>query len=456
MLKGFRDYIRTYNMIEPGDEVVAGISGGADSVCMLLNLLELKDEYEFTVKVVHINHKIRTDAANDALFVKELCDRYGLEYHLFEEDVEKMAKNEGISTEEAGRKIRYERFRQVMTSSNAKIIVAHNRNDVAETVLFNIFRGTGLEGLASIVPVNGDIIRPLLGVSREEIEAYLSEKGQIYRTDSTNDTTDYSRNKIRNVILPYVIENISPKTIEHISGLSDRMFHVREYIRKETDKAYAEVVSEKEDGVIINTVSFDQLDEMLKHEVILLAFEKLTPHRKDITSNHVEAVLGIANKNGEKRISLPYDLEAVKQYEHLIIRKRRTDDIINEQFEITGDSCIELTDHRIVETRIFDRSDDILIEQKTYTKWFDYDKIINCVKIRTRLQGDYLTINSDMGRKSLKDYLIDNKIPKEERNSIFVVADGSHIMWVIGLRISEYYKVTDKTRKILEISVKER
>ena len=108
-----------------------------------------------------------------------------------------------------------------------------------------------------------------------------------------------------------------------------------------------------------------------------------------------------------------------------------------------------------METRIFDRSDDILIEQKTYTKWFDYDKIINCVKIRTRLQGDYLTINSDMGRKSLKDYLIDNKIPKEERNSIFVVADGSHIMWVIGLRISEYYKVTDKTRKILEISVKE-
>ncbi len=121
-------------MIEPGDEVVAGISGGADSVCMLLNLLELMDEYEFTVKVVHINHKIRTDAANDALFVKELCDRYGLEYHLFEEDVEKMAKNEGISTEEAGRKIRYERFRQVMTSSNAKIVVAHNRNDVAETV----------------------------------------------------------------------------------------------------------------------------------------------------------------------------------------------------------------------------------------------------------------------------------------------------------------------------------
>ena len=443
-------------MIESGDEIVAGISGGADSVCMLLNLLELKNECDFTIRVVHINHKIRPDALDDAMFVKGICDRYGLEFHLFEEDVNKMAKNEGISTEEAGRKIRYERFRQVKKSPNAKIAVAHNRNDIAETVLFNIFRGTGLEGLASVIPVNGDIIRPLLGVSREEIEAYLIEKEQDYRTDSTNETTDYSRNKIRNVILPYVTENISPKAIEHIAGMSDRMLGVRQYIKKETDKAYLGVVRDIDDGVKIDALSFDLLDEMLKHEVILLALEKLTPHRKDITSAHVDAILSITQKNGEKKISLPYELEAVKQYENIIIRKKRKESTVYEQFEINGDSRMEITDNRVVEIKIFDRPDDICIEQKTYTKWFDYDKIINCVKIRTRSQGDYLTINSDMGRKSLKDYLIDNKIPKEERDGVYVVADGSHVMWVIGLRISEYYKVTDKTKKIMEISVKKR
>ena len=456
MLKSVRDYIRTYNMIEPGDEIVAGISGGADSVCMLLNLLELKNEYDFMLKVVHINHKIRDDAKNDALFVKDLCDRYALDYYLFEEDVEELSKKEGISTEEAGRKIRYERFRQVKEDPNAKIAVAHNQNDVAETVLFNIFRGTGLEGLASVLPVNGDIIRPLLGVSRDEIETYLLEKEQEYKTDSTNSTTDYSRNKIRNVILPYAIENISPKTIEHIAGMSDRMIRVREYIRKETDKAYSEVAGAIKGGVVIDAVSFSLLDEMLKHEVILLALENLTPHRKDITASHVESILGIAEKSGEKRISLPYELEAVKQYDRILIRKRKTENAVHEQFEITGDCSIELPDNKVVEIKIFERPDDISIEQKTYTKWFDYDKIINCVKIRTRLQGDYLTVNSDMGRKSLKDYLIDNKIPREDRDNIFVVADGSHIMWVIGLRISEYYKVTDTTKKIIEISVKER
>ena len=166
--------------------------------------------------------------------------------------------------------------------------------------------------------------------------------------------------------------------------------------------------------------------------------------------------MGSQKKSGEKRISLPYELEAVKQYDRILIRKRKTENAVHEQFEITGDCSIELPDNKVVEIKIFERPDDISIEQKTYTKWFDYDKIINCVKIRTRLQGDYLTVNSDMGRKSLKDYLIDNKIPREDRDNIFVVADGSHIMWVIGLRISEYYKVTDTTKKIIEISVKER
>ncbi len=453
MIKTVRDYIKQYNMILPGDEIIAGISGGADSVCMFLQLIEYRKECEFDLKVVHINHMIREDACEDAAFVKELCERYGVEFYLFNEDVTKLSQDKGISTEEAGREVRYERFRQVMSSNRSKIAVAHNKNDVAETVLFNIFRGTGIEGLASLSPVNADIIRPLLGITRDEIEAYLSKRGQKFKIDSTNAECDYARNKIRNVMLPYAEENISAKSTQHIADLSDKMLLIREYIKKETSKAYLLAVTEYEGYSQINLRIFSDLDPMLKREVLLLVMEKLTPHRKDITSQHISSLLDVTLKDGEKRIDLPYDLEAVKQYDTLTVRKSIKDKKEAFEYEIGSDGKITLPDKRTLSVRVFDRDESALIERKTYTKWFDYDKIINCVKVRNRRTGDYITINSDMDKKSLKDYLIDSKVAREQRDSIPVIADGSHILWVVGYRISEYYKVSDTTKKILEISV---
>ena len=454
MIKTVRDYILQYNMILPKDEIIAGVSGGADSVCMFLQLIEYKRECDFDLKVVHINHMIREDASEDAAFVKDLCARYGVEFFLFEEDVLKLAKDKGISCEEAGREIRYERFKQVMSSKKAKIAVAHNENDVAETVLFNIFRGTGIEGLASLMPVNKNIIRPLLGLSRDEIEAYLSERGQQFKTDSTNARCDYARNKIRNVMLPYAEENISSKSTEHIADLSKKMVLIREYIKKETEKAYLLAVTENEGSSVINLRVFSGLDPMLKREVLLLVMEKLTPHRKDITGQHIASLLDVILKDGEKRIDLPYGLEAVKQYDNLTVRNSIKNSKEAFEYEIGSDTDISLPDGRILSVRVFDRDESALIERKTYTKWFDYDKIINCVKVRNRRAGDYITINSDMGKKSLKDYLIDCKIAKEQRDSIPLIADDSHILWVVGYRISEYYKVSDTTKRILQISVK--
>jgi len=455
MIPIVKKYIIDHNMILKGDEIVAGISGGADSVCMFLQLLEYRKLCDFTLKVVHINHMIRKDAGEDAAFVERLCKENGIEFFLFNEAVEETAQKLGISTEEAGRNIRYERFRQVMSKKDAKIAVAHNKNDVAETVLFNIFRGTGLEGLASLTPVNGDIIRPILGMTREEIESYLESISQGYQTDSTNATNDYARNKIRNVILPYADENIASQAAEHIAEMSQKMLMLREYVKKETEKAYALVTESVDDGVKINIEEFVGLDPMLQGEVILLALEKLTPHRKDITGQHVEAIQKLIGKSGEKRADLPYGLEAVKQYEKIFIRRKCNVKKSEYEYTIQENNDIILPDGRIVHIRIFDRENETRIPQKTYTKWFDYDKIINCVKLRTRKVGDYLTINEKMGKKALKDYLIDCKIPREERDNLTVIADDSHILWVVGLRISEYYKVSDSTRCILEIGVEQ-
>lgn len=452
MIRNVEMYLKQFNMIEPGDEIIAGVSGGADSTCMLLQLAEYRSKCDYLLKVVHINHLIREDASEDAGFVEKLCALYEIPFYLFEEDVEKLAKDMGLSTEEAGRKVRYDRFRQVMESDNAKIAVAHNRNDVSETVLFNMFRGTGIEGLCSLNPVNGNIIRPLIGMTRMEIEEYLNDVKQEYRTDSTNASNDYSRNKIRNVVLPFAEKEIVSGATEHIAALSEKMRLVRDYIRKEAETYLEKTVVFQDRGAVIDVEKIKTLEKLMQNEVVLIVLERLTSGRKDIGQIHVEAICGLLEKEGEKRISLPYGLEAVKQYGQMYIRPRvecdmhRIDSIIDK-------NDIALDDGHTLKMRIFNNTVGLSIPQNTYTKWFDYDKIIECLRIRNKQKGDYLTINSELKRKSLKDYMIDMKIPREQRDSLMVIADGSHILWVLGYRISEYYKVSEDTKNIIEISL---
>ena len=452
MIKQVEEHIKQYNMVQTGDLIVAGVSGGADSVCMLMQLVEYKNEVDFELKVVHINHLIRDDASLDANFVKELCDRYNIEFLLFEEDVEKQAKELGLSTEEAGRRIRYQRFNEVMANKAGKIAVAHNRNDVAETTLFNIFRGTGIEGLASLLPVNGNIIRPLIGVSRKDIEEYLLNNNQSYRTDSTNATNDYARNKIRNVILPYAENEIVTGATNHVSSLSEKMILVRSYIEKEVNRIYDDIVIENKD-IEVPIGRMKEQDELIQQELVLKILDKLTIGRKDIGQVHVEAVLSLLDKQGEKKIDLPYNMEAIKQYDKLIVREKSKGSLESLVHDISENSDIELPNEMHIKTKVFLYEPGMLIPQNTYTKWFDYDKITECLKLRTRMPGDYLTVNDKLQKKSLKDYMIDIKIPKDEREKQLIIADSNHVVWVVGYRISEQYKVSDSTKKIIEISV---
>ena len=449
MLKKVEDLITKYNMINAGDTVTVGVSGGADSVCLLLNLISYTRVVPFSIKVVHINHLIRQEASEDAAFVEDLCRKFDLPFFLYEEPVEQIAKEEGISTEEAGRKMRYLRFSEI--SNGGKVAVAHNSNDVAETVLFNIFRGTGLEGLASLEPVNGSIIRPLLGVTRQEIEEYLCLMDQTYVTDKTNLMDTYSRNRIRNNILPYAEENIVKGSTAHVAALSEKMRAVRHFIEKQARDSYGKCVECQPDARIISIGSLFEMDELIQNEVILLALEELTSGRKDIGEKHIDAIFSIINKSGEKKVDLPYNLEAVKQYDTLIIRRKNMAEKVDLQVSIRGEGEYDLGNAGMLKVKIFPYDDSQLISQNTYTKWFDYDKIINCLEVRNRLSKDYLTVNNQLATKTLKDYMIDEKIPKEMRDKIPVVADGSHILWIIGYRISEAYKITDKTKTVIEL-----
>lgn len=184
MVEEVLQYMTQYHMVEPGDVVITGVSGGADSVCLLLVLQKLAAELSISIEAVHINHGIRTEAAGDAEFVRRLCEDRGIPFHLVCADVEAQAKQEKMSTEEMGRKIRYEAFRQILGERKGRIAVAHNSNDRAETMLFHLFRGTGLAGVCGIRPVQGEIIRPLLFLERKEIEQWLQEQEISFCTDA--------------------------------------------------------------------------------------------------------------------------------------------------------------------------------------------------------------------------------------------------------------------------------
>ena len=476
MIAKVLNYVKKYRMIEEKDTIIAGVSGGADSVCLLFMLLQIREQIPFHLAVVHVNHGIREDAGEDAAYVKELCEKYGLPFYLTEVKLKKYAKEEGLSEEEAGRKIRYRAFEAALkeelalqgiseAENKGKIAVAHNSNDRAETMLFHLFRGTGLTGLSGIKPVNGKIIRPLLCLTRSEIEAWLAKQKISYRTDSTNARDIYTRNKIRHHILPYAEEEICQGAVFHMNRTADDLLEAEEFIKKQTLLVKRKCVcyEKKEEGLTIKIdipVLFEQ-EEYLQGRILLSCLEDITKGRKDITSVHIADIKKLFQGNGSGEIHLPYGITVYRKYNvgMMITKgKQRKEEYASagnsySAYQISPPCSLWVPGLENVEFTVFPYEKTENIPQKTYTKWFDYDKITRSIVFRVREKGDYLTINKEMDRKSLKDYFINEKIPKEERKSFYVLAEGSHILWVPGYRISEYYKVSENTLHVLQVRV---
>ncbi len=469
MIAKVSDYVQKYRMIEENDTIAAGVSGGADSVCLLFVLLQLKKTIPFRLAVVHVNHGIREDAGKDADYVKMLCEENHLPFYLTEINIKNYAGEYGLSEEEAGRKIRYQAFREALNRENVgekgKIAVAHNSNDRAETMLFHFFRGTGLTGASGIKPVSGNIIRPLLCLERQEIEAWLETRGINYQTDSTNHQDIYTRNRIRHHILPYAEEKICSGAIAHMNQAGDNLLEAEEFIVRQTDIAKQRcVVSECRQGREVLTIALPEFwkeDSYLQGRILLSCLEEITQGRKDITSNHIHSIKRLFASDGCKEIHLPYGITVYKKYDvGMIDKEDRTGNPeiassgeVSREYPVSVPGSLWIPGLGMAEFTVFAYEKCKNIPKKTYTKWFDYDKITKSIAFRVRKKGDFLTINERMGHKSLQDYFVNEKIPKAERDSFYVLADGSHIMWVPGYRISEYYKVSETTLNILEVKI---
>lgn len=518
ILENVKKYISDNHMLPAGTHVVAGVSGGADSMCLLFVLMKLQEPLGLKLCAVHIHHGIRGEAADkDQKFVENFCESHGILWKTYQGDIPAMARREKISEEEAGRRFRYDCFNRALSElgwSDGRIAVAHNKNDVAETFLMNIFRGSGLYGLASIPPVRDNIIRPLLSLERREIEALLGEAGIGYCTDGTNLENDYTRNKLRNELIPYISEQINPRAVEHMYDLACEARELGRFMGGQSTAALTGVT--RADGSL-DVYGLQAMEPLLVHEVLRLKIEAVTGKLKDITRRHIEQAAGLLEKSVGKEVHLPYGLTVRRGYDRLSFcvapergggaqadgappigsaapgtvrapqisaARPGTDgappagnvaprgqsaaagnfsafgEII---LEIPGNTgiissavvppkglCIELALKDVpADAEFFER-----IKEKQCTKWLDYDKIKNGLKLRHRRSGDYMVVDQAGSHKLLRRLMIDEKIPREERDKVWLIADGSHIVWMVGGRISEACKITSQTKKVLEIKIK--
>lgn len=451
-LRQVESFIRQHQMITPGSHVIAGVSGGADSICMLLALLKLRDVFGYQVSVVHVEHGIRGEAAHkDAAFVSSFCAAYGIECHIRHFKVPEYARTHAMSEEEAGRFLRYQAFAQEkerFPTKKVQIAVAHHLEDHAETMLFHLARGTGIQGLAAIAPVRGDIIRPLLQVSRAQIEAYLSQIGQTFCKDATNENDAYSRNKIRHQMLPVLLA-VNHRATEHMYQTAQQLREIDDYLKKQASEAQQICCTMQTGRAEIEKESFLRLEPVIQKEMLRGLLGSLAGSGKDLTREHVYQLRELFEKQNGRQIQLPYGMQAVRVYRGVEIRLiKNVESAANLSKEHAEDLKKQFS-FRIIEDISEHMSQ---ISKKKYTKCFDYDKIKHGFCVRNRQPGDYLAINASGDCQKLKKYLVNEKIPVEERERLLLLADGAHIMWIVGYRISSYYKVNGQTRRILEVT----
>ena len=456
-------------MLNGRERVICGLSGGADSVFLFLALCELKERFGFTLRACHVHHGIRGEEADrDASFVKKIAEDAGVPLRIFMRNVPAEAKERGRSLEEAGREARYECYLECAgewrsepgeegRSGEVAIALAHHENDLAESVLFHLSRGCGVHGLAPMRPVsrldgNTVVLRPLLGFSRKEIESSLVGRGVRWVEDSTNAGDDAARNRIRHEILPLLAEEVNSAAVRHISGTALRLADVSDFLLAEGRRRAGFYLSSGRDGLFVSERVMDEMPAM-QGEIIRLAFHSASGKMRDVGSVHIRDILSLFQKEKSKELCLPHSTYARRVEGGILLGQRsekKEDSSGGEEHPLLIGGSARIQNWRIFAAR--ETSPKEMLTEKRYTKTVDYGKMKNTLVVRYRRKGDFLTVRSDGARKTLSDYFTDEKVPRAMRDRIPVVADGSEIVWVVGMRIGYKYRITGDTSSAVTLT----
>ena len=457
-----RNFIENNGLLEHGEQVTVGVSGGADSVCLLFVLLDLQEEYDLKIRAVYVEHGIRgEESVEDGRFVEQLCIAKGVPFRQVDVDAPELAQETHMSLEEAARRLRYEALIQTAKHGQVggKIAVAHNADDNVETILYQMARGTGIRGLCGMEALSPrkdgtKIIRPLLCVERGEIEMYLADKDQTYVTDSTNADDNYARNRIRHEIMP-VLREINSEAVGHINESAKQLSRLYKSHMDDADRILDAVRGKQ--GILREKLL--KYPDAMQTEVVRRFLLQECGGIRDITRQHFVKAVELLSAEVGKMMNLPGGVSLKADYDELIVEKISDEEAPIDPWSIDipdldEGECYEISlDEYDIHMEVCPWTAEDEIPGNTYAKIFDYDKIQGKLNIRSRQPGDRIQTLADGGSKRLKDYFIDEKIPKDERDSIPLLAIEQDVLWVIGHRRSEAALVDETTDRVLKVEV---
>ncbi len=450
-----KDSITKHSMISAGDRILAGLSGGADSVCLLSILDHLKNALGVELSAAYIDHGFRPDeTAAEIEFCSKLCSERNIKFSTTKINAQVYADSEGLNKQEAARDLRYKALEEIATQNGAnKIALAHNANDQAETLLMHLVRGSGPLGLSGIPPIRGLIIRPLIETQRSEIEEYLSKEGLHYVTDSSNLKDDYLRNRIRHFIMPSLI-NINKDFIQAALRTTNILRDEERYFAVLVTKTLMKMISRKSDATIeLFLGPMEYMDTALLRRVLRRALSE-TRSLRGLGLDHIEDLIKLI-KSGQSgdRIYLPHSIRAIKGYATLVLTSEAPaslgEYVINSPGEIVLKEASTVLRLSIVERKeIYDMGDG------KKSACFDADKLPFPLSVRSRRAGDFFYPGGFGKKKKIQDYFVDEKIPRDERDSVPILMSNKNIAWVVGHRIDERYKVDDNTDRVLLLEIR--
>lgn len=449
MRKKVWDTITKYEMFPKNSRIYVGLSGGADSVALLHLLHSWQESEGWQITAIHIHHGLRGQAADaDAAFAEKYAASLSIPCLVQQYDVAAEAKRRGKGEEETGRELRYAAFQQA-AGKDGRIAVAHHRKDQAETVLLHLCRGTGLQGLTGMAPVRGQICRPLLFCSREEIEAYCHAQGLAWREDATNQEALYARNKLRLWVLPLLAE-INPQAEAHIAEMAQLLAEEEAFLQTEAERYFRKASLPSQEGRVgLSIAAVRSFPPAMRRRVLRLALGQFA--EQDVSRVRIAALEDLLQKESGKRRTLFSGICGENRYGELWLfrEEERPAEEYCYQLFWNQEICIPEAGIRV---GVFSEEKKCEISAETYTKEFDYDKIEHTFYCRSRRAGDRIALQC--GRKKIKELFIDEKLPREKRSSYPLIVAGEEVLWVPGLRESAQAAVGEETTHRIWIRIR--
>ena len=456
LLKKVKETVTKYDMLKAGETVLVAVSGGPDSVCLLSVLRSFVKDRDLSLHVAHLDHRFRgSESADEALFVEKTAKKMGVPATIEQFDVPAFCRERGLSAQAGAREVRYGFLNRVAEKVGAsRIAVGHTASDQAETLIMRLIRGAGTSGLSAIPPVRENIIRPLIEVTREEVLEYLHAQGIEFVTDPSNSKPVYTRNRVRQDIMP-VLRAFNPRIVETLASEATILRDENEAIEAYLAAVSPGVAVREENGMRLKRDEFNALQPALKRRILRTAVNEVDDALVELSYDQIEdAVRFMSGAQTGRAMNLASGLIVEREYDTFFLRPATEIPEFRSELSVPGVTIIPEI-FLEAEAWLFDGHAEARDENYLWQAGFDYDKIGLPLEIRTRRPGDRFCPSGMEGKsKKLQDYFVDQKVPRRKRDAIPILASKEDVIWVIGMRTDERFLPGAETKKILTVMVR--